>query len=209
MDREEHGKARAGKITGTLADTVMYGSAKAWETAITQLWADDGKAFAEATTGARAYGIDHESIGASLFWEQHLEYDIRHEPWVDYHGKEKRFVGLVGVSPDRMLYVDGIRRAGLEIKSPTEERTIVTHLPRNPLDPRSNPHFSQMQHGMLCTGLRRWYLVVHYKGQYFEVPVEYDVEWQLRYQDRLIEFIEQYHGAKPKPRRKLRISDDE
>lgn len=209
MDRTEHGKARAGKITGTLAHTIMYGSAEAWETAIKDLWADDGAAFAEATSGARRHGLDYEAVGAALFWEAHPEFDIRHEPWCEYRGGERDFVGLVGVSPDRVLYVGGKRAAGLEIKSPTEERTIVTHIPRNLDDPRSNPHFSQIQHGMLCTGLRLWYLVVHFKGQYFEFPVDYDVEWQLRYQDRLREFIRQYHGGKPKARRKLRIIDDE
>lgn len=209
MDRSEHGKARAGKITGTLAHTIMYGSADAWETAIKSLWADDGTQFAEATGGARKYGIDHEAIGAAKFWEAHPEFDIQHEPWIEYSGRDRQLVGLVGVSPDRLLYVDGHRAAGLEIKSPTDAVNVAFHLPRNTLDPRSNPHFPQCQHGMLCTGLRRWYQVVHYKDQYFEIVVDFDDDWQARYYSRLREFIAQYNGAKPKPRRKLRIIDDE
>lgn len=208
MDRSEHGQARAGKVTGTMAHTVMYGSADVWVTAIKNLWADDGTAFAESTFGARQYGIDHEKIGAAMFWMEHPELEVREEPWIEYQGRDPRFVGLVGTSPDRMLYLDGIRHSGLEIKSPTEENTIVCHL-GNPDDPRSNPHFSQIQHSMLATGLRHWFLVVHHKGQYFETRFEFDASWQQRYQERLVEFIDQYNGAKPKARRKLKITDED
>lgn len=205
MDREEHGKARAGKITGTLAHTVMYGGADAWATAINNLWADTGEAFAASVGGARGHGIEFESVGASKFWVQHPEYDVRHEPYVDYRGASTIFRGLVGVSPDRVLYMDGLRHAGLEVKSPTEVDHISDHLVVG--DPRGSKHFCQCQHGMMVLGVPQWFLVVHFEEQYFEYRYEYDSNWQDRYQSRLAEFILQFNGAKPKERRKLRITD--
>lgn len=206
MDRAEHGKARAGKITGTLAHTVMYGGQQAWDTAINNLWADDGSAFAEATYGARAHGHEFEAVGAAKFWMEHPEFDIRHEPYFDYRGPLMEFRGVVGVSPDRTLYLNGLLSSGLEVKSPTDEETIASHL-FNPDNPRSNPHFAQVQHGMLVCHVDHWYQVVHYQEQYFESMVQFDGPWMSRYADRLREFIRQYHGAAPKPKRKLRITD--
>jgi hypothetical protein len=211
MDREEHGKLRAGKITGTLAHTIMYGGADAWATAIKNLWADTGETFAR-TGGieACAHGIEYEGVGAAKFWERHPEYEMEHEPYYNYTGALMELRGYVGTSPDRVLYDDkGYRRAGLEVKSPTEENKIIQHLPKNPADMRSNPHFAQCQHGMLVLDVPRWYQVVHFEDQYFELIMDVDTLWLSRYLPRLRDFIRQYEGGNPAPRRKLRVTDDD
>lgn len=207
MDREEHGKARAGKITGTCAHTIMYGSQSAWDTLINQLWADDGTQFAQASTGARAHGHAWESVGAAKFWDRHPEYDHEDPKYLDYTGNTREFRGLLGFSPDRILMLDGLRVAGLEIKSPTCAENIASHIVVG--DPRGSQHFAQCQHSLLASGLHHWYQVVHFEEQYFEYRHDIDRAWRERYVTKLHEFIRQYHGAKPKPRRKLRITDDE
>lgn len=208
MNREEHGKARAGKITGTLAHTVMYGGPKAWANAITNLWADDGSKYAEATTGARAYGLDHEAVGASLFWEHHPEFDIWDGGFHNYQGDIKEFRGMLGVSPDRLLAQNGKIVAGLEIKSPTGPQHIPYHAPTG-TDETSNPHYPQIQHGMLVMDLPIWWQVVHYKRTYINFIVHRNEDWLAKYTKRLHAFIAQYEGSKPQPRRRLRITDDE
>lgn len=212
MDRVEHGKARAGKITGTLAHTIMYGGADAWATAIKNLWADTGEMF--ANTGgiaACAHGHLYEGVGAAKFWERHPEYIMENQPYWDYRGPLKQLRGFVGTSPDRVLIHEDrhIIEAGLEVKSPTEEKKIVEHLPKNPADVRSNPHFAQCQHGMLVLGVSHWYQVVHFEEQYFEIHMTSDTAWQARYLLRLCDFIRQYEGGKPTPKRKLRVTDDD
>lgn len=209
MDREEHGKARAGKITGTCAHTIMYGSQSAWDTLINQLWADDGTQFAEAVGGARGHGHDWESVGAAKFWDRHPEYDHEDPKYADYSGPIREFRGMLGYSPDRILKLDGLRIAGLEIKSPTCAENVAYHIIAPGADPRGNVHFSQCQHSLLASGLNHWYQVVHFEEQYFEYRHDIDGPWRERYIAKLHEFIRQYNGAKPKPRRRLRITDDE
>jgi len=205
MDKLEHGKARAGKITGTMAHTVMYSGQKAWDTLIKQLWTDDGTEFAEAVYGARAHGHVYEPVGAAKFWDRHPEYDHEDPKYDDYSGPIREFRGRLGYSPDRILKIDGLRVAGLEVKSPTTEDKIADHIVAG--DPRGNKHFSQCQHCLLSSGLNHWYQVVHFEDQYFEYRYDIDRVWRERYITRLREFISQLDGAAPKPKRKLRITD--
>ena len=208
MDRSEHGKARAGKITGTCAHTIMYGGQKAWDTLIKNLWADDGTQFAKSVGGARGHGHEWEGVGAAKFWDRHPEYDHEDPKYLDYQGSVREFRGVLGFSPDRILTLDGLRIAGLEIKSPTDAAHLAEHIMVAGDDPRGNKHFAQCQHSLLASGLNHWYQVVHFEDQYFEYRHDIDRIWRDRYLVKLHEFIEQLDGAAPKPRRKLRITDE-
>jgi hypothetical protein len=208
LTREEQGKLRAGKITGSVAHTIMHGCMKSWETLKAKLWADDGSGFVQYHGKAAEYGHAHEQEGIDKFWERHPEFDeLPGQAWIEYKGMDRRLMGMVGVSIDSPIMEDKHTVAGLEIKSPTSERTFCTHITPPGFGPEANPHYCQIQHGLFTTNWGSWYLVVHLADHYFEQRFDADLEWQFRYTNRLHKFLDFYDDGKPLKVRKLKVSD--
>ena len=197
MNRDEHGKRRAGKIGASEAHTIMHGGSRAWDTLVQKLWADDGSKFAQPVGGARGFGLDSEGAGIAKFWDRHPEYSLSHVGWLE--AVQDDLAGFVGCSPDQIL-LDMTDRpaAGLEVKSPTTLENMGAH--------RYADHEDQLQHSLLVTGLPLWYLVCHFGEDYAETPVEPDRAWQEAYLPKLRAFLKQYNEGVT-VRRKLSLSD--
>jgi hypothetical protein len=227
MDKLEHGKARAGLITGSIAHIIMHGRHKAWSTLKDQLWADDGSAFAAEVKGARAYGHEHEREGIDKFWDRHVEFDdVPGQAFIHYQGEHERFVGRLAVSVDSPIMLDGRVTAGLEIKSPMDKPTgkvdhrtrdqrliiikdkIENHITKPGYGPQHNPHYCQIQHGLFTTKWPSWYLVVHHGDYYWEQMFIPDRAWQTSYHERLHKFLDFYEEGRALGKvRKMRVGD--
>lgn len=201
----EHGQARAGLVTASVAHIVMHGSMKAWETLRLQLWADDGSQFAKEATGARRHGHEMEAVTAGAFWDRHPEFEIEPVGFLPYAGRNGSFIGRVGCSPDRIIRLNGRKHAGLECKSPTTDDNFQIHQ----VDPerfRSSKHYDQIQHSMFSTGLTRWWLAIHAgiggDGLYTDFEFRQDKAWVSRYTARLLSFLEFMEGESVTMRRK-------
>lgn len=213
MGRLEHGQARAGLITASVARVVMSGGEGAWDSLVAALWADDGSDFAKASTGARGFGHEQEKVAAGKFWERHPELELDTPEFVMF--KRKGFKTshpyrlLLGVSPDMGLILPSAshvvpprRIGGGEIKSPTTEGTYnayVAHMVRGKLPPE---HEDQVRYSIFVTGWPGWYFVTHFGPKlYKEMYVLPDADqfaWEARFRPRLDAFIKLYlEGHKP------------
>lgn len=212
-EREEHGKARAGKVTASVAHTIMRGSFDAWKSLKALLWADDGSDFATAVGGARGHGLKFESVGLGLFWERHPDYLIEKGRFMPFKAKGYRadhpYRRLLGFSPDALAtaLLTGKRLAGVEVKSPASEERFnalkeeagipkgerfssMKHKPVIPKEFRDQVLFS-----LWASGLEAWWLVVHYEGEYFECYVRRDSDlawWVPRFRPKMDAFIKFY-----------------
>lgn len=210
MNRVDHGKARAGLITGTCAYTIMHGTQKSWRTLSDNLWADDGSQFAVTVrSGPRAYGHAQEVTARGLLWEEFPYHDIEPCGFVPCHRGDPRLRSIsryLGVSPDGALYTSQnmpmmVKRTldhYAEIKSPTSPEQYESYKRYVDLDEVPPAHEDQVQHGILVSGVKEWIFATHYQGMRCWCRVQEDDEWQARYLPRLCAFIRFYtEGKKP------------
>ena len=195
-----HGAQRLGLLTSSVAHIVYGGSARAWESLRAQLWAATAEDFDQQVGGAREFGHDNEDKGASMFWERHPEVKSISAGGFFLMETDGPLKGWVGSSPDRRIMV-GRKMFGLEIKSPTREEMMSKH--------GLKKHRHQCQHGMLCTGWKKWYLVSHCGEQYHEDLLLPDKAWQSTYLQRALLFKEFCYDGRQVARRKLSITDIE
>lgn len=215
MDRADHGKLRAGLVTASVARTIMSGSQSSWATLAKTLWADDGSGFAAPTTGARAFGHEFETVGRSLFWERHPEYEIDDPKFVPYadreHGTPDRYHNVVGCSPDfgvmEARHSIFVRVGGGEVKSPTSEdqfNVYAGYTSRNRIPP---DHLDQVLFSLWVTGWSRWFFVTHFNGRYAETSISTLDElyglWLDRFLPKLDAFLKLYLDGVKSPRDKL------
>lgn len=200
------GEQRLGLLTSSKAHVIMRGSQAAWDTLRKDMWAYTPEEFDEKTkSGARAYGHEHEAEGAAKFWERHpeLEIEIIKDP-IPYLGAGELH-GWLASSPDRMAYdmmeadPSNASKIGVEIKSPTSDDTFNFHT--------DVTHRDQIQHGLLCTGWSKWFLVVHHGLMYREFEIVRDLQWQAEYLRRAQLFHAFCYEDKPVARRRLSIRD--
>jgi len=179
----------------------MHGSQRAWESLRRQLWGEEANDFdSKPTTGARAYGHEHEAEGAAKFWDRHPEYEMAEGGFYTYDNPGHPLHGWLGSSPDRKLtFMDAVHPRGLEIKSPTAEHNLGHHL----LD----KHLDQCQHGMLVTGWPLWWLVVHHGDKYREWELKPNPAWQAEYLKRALAFHRFCYEGRPVKRRRLSVTD--
>lgn len=201
-----HGEQRLGLLTSSRARVIMHGNQRAWETLRRELWAGTAEDFDNKTsTGARAYGHEHEAEGAAKFWERHPEYELREGGFHEYR-IDGPLKGWLGSSPDRCLTpscelaaMQQDVRHGLEVKSPTSADRVQGHDLRK--------HYDQCQHGMLCTGWSKWWLVVHHGEIYHEWPIEPDLAWQAEYLRKAAIFHAYCYEGRQVKRRRLSATD--
>lgn len=195
-----HGEQRLGLLTSSKAKIIMHGSQRAWDSLRKELWAGEAADFDDkTTTGARAYGHEHEAEGAAKFWERHPEYELRKGGFHLWHQPGHPLHGWLGSSPDRLLLNALMEPRGLEIKSPTTEHNLGHHL----LD----KHLDQCQHGLLVTGLPLWWLVVHHGDKYQEWRITPNPAWQAEYLKRALAFHRFCYEGVPVKRRRLSATD--
>lgn len=206
MDRKTHGEARSGMITASVASTIMGGGAKAWETLIRNLWADDGSDFASTTNDARGFGHEHECVGRSLYWERHPRFEIDDPKFVPFARRGFKpshpYRRLLACSPDFGVLVDGRRKGGGEVKSPTSLEVFNTynaHASRGKVPPE---HVDQVFFSMWITGWNAWAFVTHFEGRYAEAVITSQdpmfLAWVARFRPKLDAFISEYmDGEKP------------
>lgn len=203
---QTHGEARLGLLTSSKAHVITRGSQAAWDGLRKEMWAYTPESFDEKVTkGARAYGHEHEAEGAAKFWERHpdLEIELVTEP-VLYTGAGD-LKGWLASSPDRMAYdmldvaPTNWQLIGVEVKSPTSAATFEYHGLRE--------HMDQCQHGLLCTGWAKWFLVIHFEDLYREFEITRDLVWQAEYLRRAKLFHDFCYEDKPVARRRLSIRD--
>lgn len=201
-----HGEQRLGLLTSSRASVIMHGSQAAWDTLRKDMWAYTPEEFDEKVKGgARAYGHEHEAEGAAKFWERHpeLEIDLVKEPVV-YRGAGE-LQGWLASSPDRMAYdmlevnPSSDKLIGVEVKSPSTPETFEHHGLRD--------HFDQCQHGLLCTGWSKWYLVIHHGELYREFEILRDMKWQAEYLRRAQLFHQFCYEDRAVVRRRFSIRD--
>lgn len=199
-----HGEQRLGMLTSSTASVIMRGGPKAWESLRSHLWADRPEDFDDPVGGSRGFGHENEDKGVAKFWERHPDIALIETGGFHIYKGAGCLKNWVGSSPDRRFVFSFSESAsyGLEIKSPTSPATVARHTPQ--------AHYNQIQHGMLVTGWRRWYLVVHCGDDiYKEWPIDVDKDWQKRYLQRAEAFWHYAHEDKPVKRRKLSITDIE
>lgn len=116
LTREEHGEARAGRITSSSAKYLINGTKLAWERLAQIL--DDPPAFTEATGGPMLEGVKNEPKIARRWLMRHPEVrDMRNPVIVHHHDPAYPYRDIVASNPDRV--VDGIP---LEIKTATTDQ---------------------------------------------------------------------------------------
>jgi len=194
LGREQHGEARAGRITSSVAGLLLTGSKASWEKLARHL--DVPPPFHEARGGALLEGVKNEPIIARRFLQRHPEVTALTNPTLVYHHDPKHpHFDLIASSPDRMA--DGIP---VEIKHATKAERF-TKLTRH-FNNRAVPgeHLSQVTWHAWMTGTNRCWFVVATQKQYAEILWQRD---DLSFVDELLErFIQQYRtfsitGARP------------
>jgi hypothetical protein len=195
-----HGEQRLGMLTSSTAGVIIRGGPSAWASLRSHLWTDTPEQFDEETEGARAFGHEQEESGVAKFWERHPEVDLVEPGGFHIYRCEGPLSGFVGSSPDRILRI-GKKSQGLEIKSPTKAEYMGRHGPR--------AHYDQCQHGMLVTGLKDWWLIIHHEDLYNEFNIKLDKAWQKKYLQRAEIFLRYAYEDRPVTRRKISINDIE
>lgn len=207
-----HGEQRLGLLTSSRARIIMHGSQRAWDSLRRELWSGEAADFDDKpAAGARAYGHEHEAEGAAKFWERHPEYSIEEGGFHTYQG-DGPLRGWLGSSPDRALVASGsvIRTRsrvlagsrvlhGLEVKSPTCEKTLGHHA--------LEKHIDQCQHGLLVTGWPVWWLVVHHGEKYAEWKLLPNPAWQAEYLRKAAIFHAFCYEGRAVKRRRLSVTD--
>jgi len=215
MDRKEHGTARSGLITASIASVIMKGGEGAWDTLIRNLWSDDGSDFTVASGGARAFGLEHECVGRSLFWERHAKLEIDDPKFVHFSRKGFRtnhpYRRLLACSPDLgVLNPDGSRWGGGEIKSPTSIEVYTGYTVYTSRDTVPPEHVDQVFFSMWVTGWENWVFATHFNERYAETITTNQSPrfqaWVKSFRPKLDAFIAAYLEGKKPERDKLSAS---
>lgn len=159
MDRTEHGQARSGRLTGSMAHDLMHGSWRAWNTLLENIRNPRpfyGLEDAPNMPAPLAWGQTHEREAAGKFWELHPELEVHDPRFLRYHDKDHHLrYERLGVSPDRMLSPagqDGYTE-GLEIKCPYQQAIFYEYANANYVP---QIYKAQCYFGMLVSGLTTW-----------------------------------------------------
>lgn len=215
----EHAQERVARVTASVARTIMSGSQSAWETLARKLWTDDGSDFTAASTGARAFGQEHEKFAAAKFWTRHPDLEQAPVKFIKFkragYKADHPYVRLVGCSPDMCLLWTHLEKpqiaGGGEIKSPTTEgtfRAYVADMIRGHLPPE---HVDQVRFSLWVTGWPTWWFVTHFGEDSDDTYRELIVpraslaqqEWEARFRPRLDAFLKFYIEGEPPKRDKL------
>lgn len=203
MNREEQGQARAGRISGTIAQRIMTAASRqTWNTIAEDLRnprpfydPDDTPNMPEQLR----WGHEHEHEAAGQFWMRHPEFDVHNPRFLHWHDPtQANMVRHYCVSPDRMLTLPGHDTswiAGLEIKCPFDAG-VHAEVIRN----KAVPDWCiwQIYHGMFVSGLTRWFFVCYdprprlEAARYFELEVPYEPQRMTRLISTLSEFLDGY-----------------
>lgn len=121
MTPEEHGKIRAGCITGTRISTIVNGGYRAWNRLALEMREAKPVILGQVgptTPAPLRHGIIFEKMAAAKFWENHPELEMSDPKWLAWFDSENEiYKKHCGVSVDRMLTKDGVT-VPLEIKCP-------------------------------------------------------------------------------------------
>lgn len=199
LTREEHGKVRAGRISGSVAQRIMTSSRQAWNTIARDL--RDPRPFYSVDDTPNmppplAWGQSHESAAAGQFWFKHPEYDVLDPRFIYWHNPSD-LVRLrhLGFSPDRLLSRAGFDTpiAGLEIKCPYDGEEHVATIRSRSLPEK---YKWQIYHGMYVSDLPCWWFVSFdprvqdESWRYHELLVEPNERDMKRLHDTITEFME-------------------
>lgn len=183
LTQREHAQQRLGLLTSSQAKVIMHGSTRAWKSLSNKMWTETAEDFTRPLTAATEYGHAHEAEGAAKFWETHK--------WVNAMLEDQFFTmaaspATLGSSPDRVLTSHATDcKYGLEIKSPTGEKSFDAH--------SLKAHWDQCQHGLLVTGFDAWFLFVHLGDRTQEWGfIKPDMAWAKEYTKRAAAFW-RYH----------------
>lgn len=197
MTREEHGRAREGRLTGSMAKRLMSGDYRTWNRLLQEIRSP--RPFYDRDQGPPAiqWGHRYEPMAAALFWEAHPELNMHDPVFVPYHDPEDPLSRYVGVSPDRMISELGSGEqwvAGYEGKAPYSQERHWWTITNDVIPPE---HYPQCCFGMLVAGLRRWWftsfdprLPEGDPDRLFEYQVAWDDDYMQRMEDLTREFVD-------------------
>lgn len=199
LTREAHGKAREGRLTGSLVQRLMVGGPKVWNSIAHEMrhpkpffGLDDAPGMPEPLR----WGQEHEPQAAAQFWDRHPEYEMEDPRFLTYEvGDSPLFAQYLAYSPDRMLTRGGARFAGLETKCPFDGEVHVATVKAGIV-----PVWAlwQCYHGMLVAGLSHWWFAcwdprcTEPAWRYFEKLIIVDARVMSTLRARLTQFLEGY-----------------
>lgn len=205
MDRSEHGKAREGRLTSSLAVRLMAGypnparPLKSWNTLLRDI--RNPRPFFDLgpnTPAPLAWGTTHEPRAAAVFWDRHPEFDVHDPRFVRYHDPDHPLLyPYAGDSPDRMISLAGSAEwiAPLELKCPYQQEIHWGYLKARKIPAE---YKAQCYWHMMVTGLPQVYFASYDPRmtdpdhQYFEILVRQDEDsaYAAAMLDRAVAFLE-------------------
>jgi hypothetical protein len=199
VNREDHGKARAGKLTGSLVQRLMTGGYRAWNSIAREMREPRpfyGVEDSPNMPAALAWGQNNEDTAIALFWERHPEYDVENPRFVAYTGDGAQlWRDYLAVSPDRVLAVDGKPVSGVEIKCPFNGEIHVKTV-RAGVVP--DTCIWQVYHEMLVLEVDHWWFTsfdpraTDPEWQYFELEVRRNADRMDRMTATINRFLETF-----------------
>ncbi len=208
LDRTEHAKARGGMLTSSMAETVLKGNTKAWNTLLDEIWDPRTaiEAFDQEVGGARGHGHRYEPVAAATFWTENPEWELEPSRFLRFHDPKSPFYPWVGGSPDNLIHqvthrTKEVLEAGLEIKCPFKLSRWETYQRLYKQDPGTIPHMhrAQVQWLLWISNRTSWHLYVYWhitkeKLHWIEYPDPYVHE---QFEKNVKRFIPHLEDGRP------------
>lgn len=203
MNRDEHGKARVGRITGSRIKDILNGDAATLERMRRVIQEDKFYDVGPNTPAPLAWGKEHEKKVQAMFDMRHPELELgdpekyKFLPYWDL--EHPLFAPHLGVSPDRVLVDSALPLplviGGLETKAPyvAEKHQAYRHAGVCPPE-----YVPQCQFSMFVTNTPWWWFAsgdpreTSDEYRYFEVRVERDLVYHEHIRARCTYFLERF-----------------
>lgn len=202
MNRDEHGQARVGRITGSRVRDILYGGANVLERLRRDIQENKFYDVGPNTPLPLKWGKSYERQAQALFWEKHPELEVEDRAFVPYWDQSHALFGKgLGVSPDKIIVDDaGNIIGGLETKSPYVAGIHQGYIKAG-VCPKE--YIPQVQLSIFNCNTPDWWFASfdpretsdHYR--YFEVLVKRDDAMQELIQKRCTYFLERYISGEP------------
>ena len=190
----EHYEARRGRVTGSVADVIVGGTAHAWNKLADQIRSGDASLGGLENVPSIAWGNKHEPMARGEFWSRHPELDIETPAFAYYwNDQDPLFASTLGFSPDFVLLdqPEGQPKGG-QVKCPYNPANHEGYIQAGVCPP---DYFAQVQFEMFCANSPSWYFIsfdpreTDPERRYFEVVVPRDPAFVEDLEAKLIKFI--------------------